>query len=1242
MRRNRGAVLIIVLGVLAVLALLATTFATLSGVESRVSRNYLDTVRAKLLAQSGINDALAHLERDFPGRCQSSVLASQSWKFRGNTADVGQAPSNLPLDEARYPSYSWKFEEHATDTPANPAVQADSVTVEGRKLGFSGVTGGGAYGIHGDHYALKVSDLSGRMYLNDGVDGGPQASVSQNLRRLLNILGRQTKPKIADLGDRILAKRPERGYQEIGELKAFFSPQEFDAFHDFVTVKAWVDTTVANPVPLSQRWVQEEKRGGNPMPEVLARARNGLYRLGKSKDAQGELLREALTTCPKVPHDDPAIRVYGLDSLNPQWIEIASRAPVNINSARREVLITLLADLRGRFLSDRRRNNPNWTGGNYGAFAEPTHLSPDFKEGSEYGYLMETVPIVFNESTGTVTATTGIDAGSIADEIIACRSKKATRHFDYAKVTWSGPFKTWRQFNVFVDNLARPKVDNGAGLLQDDRAIFFDFPESGGDSTGYGALMPSELQRRHAVQAIADVLKANFNPNLHLSILNPDENLYTIVDKTMLSVSSTEFTFIPTGYFEIESIGRVLRPVGTEDSFTAGNNELVAQAKVRAVCKLYEIHRETSQKDFYEGTLSDRTAATETNNNKSLEIGPEPDNGLAAKENEWGGYIALPTVGGVYHDRAVARAPGSLTRTMGLESKSQFRDAYHVHFTFDHDAHHHTLGPDARQELASRTLPNENIANFPDALPDGTDVGYPGPYGPAAGPEAGATDYGPTGIDSPLPRSDHRLAKAFRLKPQSASTNSYPSLTPYAPSDLRIDGAYSERHAAPAYYVGQAGKQLWNWDTEQARGMISFWYKPSFSPDRTGKIRKLFDFSRWHQNCPQNCHVYPWTLIFFPAHYQPDIADVGVPFYRGEAIGRFRPCSLVWGHTEWHHAAPAMSWFGNISTCLNHIGHSDEVGKSAFAPAAERMERLKQNPWMAHRWINLTASWSLRGQDFAGTGSKMLINGSTSMLPFNWTTMRPGDPATITDKIYLWEKHDGGEANHMRLGGTSKIGDKPGMPYRGNHTSDGTIDEFYVWKNETDADPKALWERGRYANPSRGSGASGKGDAAFTSKAVDLLSGLRVLAPPAGQTTTAGGAAWEKAQVQVLGLSWTWYGETQDENGKPVMYDYNSNTGSPIRELEPKVQLGIVDGEGASSISYGPWDDDGYSPVETTTGSCPTLLDPQKLRWRARFRIGGANVATILLATPVLDDVTVFWRRGGATMISYVYDNRSF
>jgi Tfp pilus assembly protein PilX len=46
--RNRGAILIIVLGVLAVLALLGTTFATLQNTERHIARNYEDTVHAKM------------------------------------------------------------------------------------------------------------------------------------------------------------------------------------------------------------------------------------------------------------------------------------------------------------------------------------------------------------------------------------------------------------------------------------------------------------------------------------------------------------------------------------------------------------------------------------------------------------------------------------------------------------------------------------------------------------------------------------------------------------------------------------------------------------------------------------------------------------------------------------------------------------------------------------------------------------------------------------------------------------------------------------------------------------------------------------------------------------------------------------------------------------------------------------------------------------------------------------------
>src|SRR5262249_2840930 len=228
--------------------------------------------------------------------------------------------------------------------------------------------------------------------------------------------------------------------------------------------------------------------------------------------------------------------------------------------------------------------------------------------------------------------------------------------------------------------------------------------------------------------------------------------------------------------------------------------------------------------------------------------------------------------------------------------------------------------------------------------------------------------------------------------------------------------------------------------------------------------------------------------------------------------------------------------------------------------------------------------------------------------------------------------------------GPSKIGKQAGTPYRGNYSSDGTVDEFYAWKTEADAEPKVLWERGRYYNPNRSASAAsgGKGEAAFTSKAIDLTPGMRVLPPPSSSGTTAAGAtAAELAQIRVLGLSWTWYGELQDENAKPVLYDYNSSTGGPIKELEPKIQLGIEDGD-SSAQTYGPWDDDGYSAVEATNGSCPPLVGPKHLHYRARVSIKGATVGPILLGTPILDDVTLYWRAQGSPLISYVYDNRSY
>ncbi len=78
MPTRKGTVLIIVLGVLVLLALLAASFATLQSIERRVTHNYTDEVRAKLVAQSGIETAVDRLNQ----------LIYQGWFKDGFKADM--------------------------------------------------------------------------------------------------------------------------------------------------------------------------------------------------------------------------------------------------------------------------------------------------------------------------------------------------------------------------------------------------------------------------------------------------------------------------------------------------------------------------------------------------------------------------------------------------------------------------------------------------------------------------------------------------------------------------------------------------------------------------------------------------------------------------------------------------------------------------------------------------------------------------------------------------------------------------------------------------------------------------------------------------------------------------------------------------------------------------------------------------------------------------------------------------
>ena len=1248
-REQRGAVLIVVLGVLAVLALLATTFATLQATEKQVARNYLDTVRAKLAAQSGIQDAEARLREYFPGRYFEGMdlvpMRPKPWKYWGaDITEKADPPTDHLIEEALNPSFAHEKDQDPRDMNPEPA----QLTIEGRKYGYSGVHGLGAYARNGEHYVLKVSDISGRIHVNDGVDNDPRAgadnSVSQNLKRILNVLGDIIK--VPQLGDKIIAARPPGGYKHQNDLLRAVSYDEklFDQFKDYVTVHAWVDPNVCNPVPLSERYAArfEAETGvryyrGNPP----------VYRHGS--DIQGVDANNlkisvpgGLGTTPTYPHESDNIKVYGHDILNPQWIEVVSRAPVNVNAAPHPVLVALCSNIQGFFVGYRRRNNPRWKGDLYLSFKQQNELRPRGpgvpSTGDELGFLMETVPVVPKEGTA-VDRGREISAYELAREIIRCRERQNGPFYNYSNPNcwFAGPFKTWHQFYAFVDNLAKPTADGGAGFIQDDRPIHWDFGQETDDPSGHAPLvgLPSAMpQQRHAIQAAADAIKANFNPNVHLNETTPDENMFLRVDKTDLFVNSTEFCFLPTGYFEVESLGRGVRArdPATRDA-TLGDNILVAQAKVRAVFKLYEIHRETTQKHFYAGTLGPRGSSWETNNNMSIEIGPEPDNGVfpgnfgmaGEPDNEWGGYLALPTVGGL----GVTKQPNTLVKTTSFGNKLPLGTSLYVPFTFDFDAGGSVV---SQKEIGSSTNAGEAVDNYADYV-NGRAWSHGGPYAPPHGTGATAV----------------RIARSFRRSKSSSGTVTQPALAPFPPSDLRIDGGQVERHAAPAYMAREGGSGgIWDFNNAQGTGLVSFWWKPSYYPDLTGKVRLVWDMSRYHEPCNQKVNVWPFALWYFPSHYDVSASEVQGPKYWHNNCGQFEPSSLCFGSKQWHASSsgslPKAHEFGHLTASLNHLGHDG---------SALNCKKNKPSPLRGHRWIQTAMAWEMQGADSRGVTSKLVVNGEP-LYYSKWTYISmTGGWNMGHDRLHFFNNHDGGEANHIRLGATSTIADKAKAQfgYRGNHTGDQTIDEFHAWKEAAQSDPRTLWIRGRYYRPD-----DSYNEGMFTSAPLELdkqsltrmLPSPSAAMPPGSGPGASGSAPMLPRQIRILGMAWTWFGDTWDpevgsaqggETGQHrVLYHYGAQGGLASKDAQPKVLTYVVDG----LQSYGPFENDAYSPVVRSDGTVPVIQEPKNVRYRVQFRLMDGRFGDIYLATPYMDDITIFYDDSKSHLLSYVFDNRSF
>ena len=849
-------------------------------------------------------------------------------------------------------------------------------------------------------------------------------------------------------------------------------------------------------------------------------------------------------------------------------------------------------------------------------------------EGEDYvGRAFLTVPITLEASSDF---TTHISAHVIADEIVACRRRATSPSdptLDYAAAWFGGPFRTWRQFNAFCDNLA------AIGVLNDQRPLFDQKNPNLNVMPGW---VDSPLMRRRAVQAIADVLKANFNPNLHLNEVNPDANLHTIVDKTDLIVNSTEFTFSPSGTYEIESLGRVLRPIDGGDAMTAADNAVMAECRVESVVTLFEQRRESTQKQFYAGSNGERASGSPaTSNNRSVQTGPEPENGSSAALNEYEGYLTLSTIGGLGVD-----TPKSAVSATPFDAADACGSKMHAHFDRDDRAHHHVDGQTYCQNLARVTLAGEGVHNFPDP-----GESQPGPYMPAAA--AGAL-------------SARALAHSFRCAP----ANPMPALTAHAPLDLRRDGVFLDRHAGVAYWLSQNAlphststlewtppanwplgpldvPMLWPSGVTQQRvrvnGVSAFWVKPQFAPEMAGKLRTFFNMSQsplcftenhlpsaWWEQWPQ---PMLFNLVFAPAH---DRIEFTPSIYEDYA-----------GPQWWTHLAPASLLFAQShkaagTATLNHLGHTH---------SPQRPTTLRE-----HAWMHVILKWN--DEDGMRSRLEVYVNGELAgsthdasalrSLGFEW----PAFPDLSPKLADGWHTRAGGERNSIRLGSTSKAQSNLKTRYsnnlynpasnastntgsegdagRGQHSADSTIDEFYFWGESGSAGAQvaltealALWQKGRYHVP-------GNSDGSFTSQELTFSSTARALPPASSSGAPEGGTAGASIALassavtaRILGASWTVYGEAVNADGDPIVYDYQDST--PAARDAAVTLTFLKNGATASALLA----NDAFSPVDSLDAG-----PADAVQYRLQFTIAGTDLNTILLASPALDDVTIFYTLG--------------
>lgn len=527
---SQGVALVMIVGILMVLATVAVMFARFAYIEQNIATSYSDRLQSRLACYAGMEMAICRLSEYLN---QNSYIAThnQPWRYPyGDNVEVS-------LENA------YK-KDSASDTIAGVSYQLASAPYNPAYYPYyypSGILGDNSSSI-AHLYSLKILDMQGQINVNSHIVV-PYNATHQSYSDA--VLGKMVKNLAVFCGfDASVATQISTKIiqgQEYTGSGTWHSP--------YSTV--WPST---RGDALPRRWTSKEA-----IQLML------INQLGLSwSDSKTVKLWNSLCVSSWIDRSTSMVKDYSspntlsLTHLIPQYVwEL--RAPININTATKEILYTILMVKAQPYYLKNSSSGKKYEGASF---------NNEIREDRD----ITSVPSRYMIALDAVNSLTGKTyAQGIADRIVSQRQNV-------------GPFRSWGEFVSFVDTY----LDNSY------------FPANSWASEYHPNTNPSDpppetdLGDKIWLKACRDLVKANFSANTIDNHFNPTQHIrFRTVKSDFFDgaerTHSTEFCFSSMGSFEISSIGYGVNKV---------NNQQIGSVLLKSDVSLYTIVRHTTQQDF--------------------------------------------------------------------------------------------------------------------------------------------------------------------------------------------------------------------------------------------------------------------------------------------------------------------------------------------------------------------------------------------------------------------------------------------------------------------------------------------------------------------------------------------------------------------------------------------------------------------------------------------------------------------